>query len=220
MPRTLKLAKSSNIKSAVLGDDGVLEVTFQNDQKARYANFKAELMDDWEKDSSAGSWFHRNVRQKPDAFPQIKDDAPAASAPKTELLERALAEAEPGQIVVGGKAGKVETVLVKTEDGARPLTPAERANAALTADGVVVTEEKCTDVVRATAREAYDAYVRNAGGLNYEGKPCPKWEDLTPAVRGHWCAAVIAASHNLQKPLLDELEQLRRRVTPWRNRKA
>lgn len=38
------------------------------------------------------------------------------------------------------------------------------------------------------ARELYNTYVQHAGGVNYEGKPCPKWDDLPDAIRGHWQA--------------------------------
>ena len=39
------------------------------------------------------------------------------------------------------------------------------------------------------AREAYEAYIENSGGLNYQGLPCPTWENLTEAIRGHWVVA-------------------------------
>lgn len=42
----------------------------------------------------------------------------------------------------------------------------------------------------ALARELYNTYVQHAGGVNYEGKPCPTWENLNDAVRSHWeCVA-------------------------------
>lgn len=220
MPRTLKIDKSSNIKSAVLGDDGVLEVTFQTGQSARYRNVKEAMLDEWEKDKSAGSWFHRNIRSKPGEFPVIPGEKVAA----------VLGDAAKSMGIADGVATGVAPSSDPTLAGVLPkespapaqspleqLTPAEQANAMLLRDGVVVTEDNCTELVRVTAREAYDAYVTNAGGKNYEGKPCPKWEDLTPAIRGHWCAAVIAASHNLQRDLLDQVNRLRKLV-PWKNR--
>lgn len=39
------------------------------------------------------------------------------------------------------------------------------------------------------ARAAYEAYIENSGGLNYQGLPCPTWENLTEAIRGHWTVA-------------------------------
>lgn len=40
---------------------------------------------------------------------------------------------------------------------------------------------------------AYRAYVKFTGGLNYQGKPCPKWQDLPEKIRGAWGAATLAA---------------------------
>jgi hypothetical protein len=48
--------------------------------------------------------------------------------------------------------------------------------------------------VRDTAKLLYEAYIANSEGLNYQGLPCPQWDDLTPAVRSHWCASAIAAT--------------------------
>jgi hypothetical protein len=42
----------------------------------------------------------------------------------------------------------------------------------------------------APARAAYERYLKVTGGLNYEGKPCPKWDDLGPTIRAAWMAAV------------------------------
>lgn len=39
-----------------------------------------------------------------------------------------------------------------------------------------------------SAQGAYEAYVASSGGKNYEGKPCPEWDKLPEAVRGHWAA--------------------------------
>lgn len=47
------------------------------------------------------------------------------------------------------------------------------------------------------ARIAYEAYVADAGGLNYQGLPCPDWPDLTEAIRQHWCVAVRVVREQL-----------------------
>jgi hypothetical protein len=47
------------------------------------------------------------------------------------------------------------------------------------------------------ARAAYERYMTSCEGLNYEGKPCPKWDDLTDAVRKHWAAAVDSRTPRL-----------------------
>jgi len=36
------------------------------------------------------------------------------------------------------------------------------------------------------ARDLYATYCASSGGKNYQGLPCPAWNDLTEAVRGHW----------------------------------
>lgn len=43
------------------------------------------------------------------------------------------------------------------------------------------------------ARAMYEAYVADAGGLNYQGLPCPTWEDLPTAIITHWIAAARVA---------------------------
>lgn len=45
---------------------------------------------------------------------------------------------------------------------------------------------------RALARKLYKVYTDSSGGLNYQGKPCPMFDDLPPAIQGHWEAVAIA----------------------------
>lgn len=47
--------------------------------------------------------------------------------------------------------------------------------------------------VERLARDFYAAYMGSCDGLNYQGLPCPKWDDLTPAVRSHWCTVARRA---------------------------
>ena len=56
-----------------------------------------------------------------------------------------------------------------------------------------VVYSKCSGSVIDIAVVMYEAYTANSDGLNYQGLPCPEWNDLTEAVRNHWCAAAIAA---------------------------
>lgn len=42
-------------------------------------------------------------------------------------------------------------------------------------------------------RELYESYVADAGGLSWDGKACPLWDDLPKAQREHWAAAAAAA---------------------------
>lgn len=64
--------KSSNVRAAELGADGTLLVTFADGAVYAYANFTAEQFAEWEKAKSAGSWFHHNVKNKPDRHPARK----------------------------------------------------------------------------------------------------------------------------------------------------
>jgi hypothetical protein len=43
------------------------------------------------------------------------------------------------------------------------------------------------------AQTAYEAYVEDAGGLNYQGNPCPVWSDLPDDIRRHWKVAIVKA---------------------------
>lgn len=43
------------------------------------------------------------------------------------------------------------------------------------------------------ARAMYEAYTASSGGLNYQGKPCPKWDELPEAICKHWHAAADVA---------------------------
>jgi hypothetical protein len=59
------------------------------------------------------------------------------------------------------------------------------------------------------ARDFYAAYCMSSDGKNYQGLPCPDWDALTPAVRGHWYTVALR-SHQLDAsnvPLGGEVEQ-------------
>lgn len=45
------------------------------------------------------------------------------------------------------------------------------------------------------ARDFYAVYCASSDGKNYQGLPCPKWDDLTPAVRGHWYTVALRSLH-------------------------
>ena len=40
------------------------------------------------------------------------------------------------------------------------------------------------------AEEGYKAYAAHSGNVNFQGNPMPTWENLPPAIREHWEAAV------------------------------
>lgn len=57
----------------------------------------------------------------------------------------------------------------------------------------VITEEMCSAEVVELARDLYGAYTANSGNKNYQGLPCPEWDKLPPAIRGHWCCVAMTA---------------------------
>lgn len=46
--------------------------------------------------------------------------------------------------------------------------------------------------VEAAAKAAFAAYNEQAGGLTWDGKPIPPWEQTGPRVQANWWAAVVA----------------------------
>jgi len=49
---------------------------------------------------------------------------------------------------------------------------------------------RITPVVR-RARDLYAVYCASSDGKNYQGLPCPAWDALTEAVRGHWYTVAL-----------------------------
>lgn len=45
--------------------------------------------------------------------------------------------------------------------------------------------------VLSLARDLYATYCASSDGKNYQGLPCPAWDALTPAVRGHWYTVAL-----------------------------
>jgi hypothetical protein len=41
------------------------------------------------------------------------------------------------------------------------------------------------------ARDFYATYCASSDGKNYQGNPCPAWDALTEAVRGHWYTVAL-----------------------------
>ena len=54
------------------------------------------------------------------------------------------------------------------------------------------------------AEVEYCAYLTETGGLNYQGNPCPKWEDLPEGIQSAWHAAATASSA-LKMPVAEVL---------------
>ena len=45
------------------------------------------------------------------------------------------------------------------------------------------------------ARDLYATYCASSDGKNYQGLPCPQWDALTEAVRGHWYTVALRTLH-------------------------
>lgn len=45
------------------------------------------------------------------------------------------------------------------------------------------------------AQKLYEIYCHDTDWKNYQGLPCPTWDNLTPAVQQHWMAV---AAHVLE----------------------
>jgi hypothetical protein len=45
--------------------------------------------------------------------------------------------------------------------------------------------------VERRARDLYAVYCASSNGLNYQGLPCPAWDALNDAVRGHWYTVAL-----------------------------
>lgn len=96
-PNVLEFKNSSNLVGAKFDPaTGILEVTFQNGKAVSYAKFTAELMREWAEAKSAGTWFHANIRQRPDAHPVVGPDGKVdATAPApAPVPQRAAAPVE------------------------------------------------------------------------------------------------------------------------------
>jgi hypothetical protein len=68
--------------------------------------------------------------------------------------------------------------------------PQEREEERETMSNVAVSHAINPHVMR-RAHDFYAAYNASCEGKNYQGLPCPKWQDLTPAVRRHWYAVSL-----------------------------
>lgn len=87
---TIRFETSSNIQSATLDErSGVLDVTFANGKTYRFANFTLDLLKQFEAAPSPGKWFADTVKKRPDAHPQVKDAASAASVVTAATAEPA-----------------------------------------------------------------------------------------------------------------------------------
>ena len=60
-----------------------------------------------------------------------------------------------------------------------------------------------------SARTAYEAYVKDTGGLNYQGNPCPKWAELPLKIQHAWKAAVMPLMAELQGAISDMVTETR-----------
>lgn len=75
-PNVILFEKSSNLKRAEFDPASrTCSVMFTNGSGYRYANFTDAMMADWRISTSAGTWFHANVKADPTAHPVVRIDA-------------------------------------------------------------------------------------------------------------------------------------------------
>jgi hypothetical protein len=55
---------------------------------------------------------------------------------------------------------------------------------------IAVSHAQNPNVLR-RARDLYAVYNASCDGKNYQGLPCPPWDKLTEAVRGHWYVVAL-----------------------------
>lgn len=53
-------------------------------------------------------------------------------------------------------------------------------------------------------RVTFEEYSKEVGGVTHDGRPIPKWDDLTHEIRGGWCAAGCAACEALVASIREE----------------
>jgi hypothetical protein len=53
------------------------------------------------------------------------------------------------------------------------------------------------------AKRAYEGYAASTGGLTFDGRPMPKWDDLPARIQEAWRAALVAALDETPKPEAD-----------------
>lgn len=213
MPRILLLKDSSNVTSAELGDDGILSVVFKGGKSYRYANVTEVQATEWENAPSSGSWFHANVKSQPKVHPLVKDEPPAKEAPVSAEQPAAAVSPPPG---VPAPLNPVTSAAFDTSDAQRDTKPAKISPVPRAGRGKVIESDQPTKVLE-IAQAFYAAYTANSDNLNYEGKQCPPWEQLTTAVRSHWCAVAIEARVLLGSPAGEKTFVETR---PWKRRGA
>ena len=59
-----------------------------------------------------------------------------------------------------------------------------------------ILEPECDVTTKALARRLYESYTANSDNLNFQGNPCPVWDALPEAIRGHWCRIALD-THNI-----------------------
>lgn len=202
-PRIILLKDSSNVTSAELSEDGILSVVFKGGKSYRYANVTEAQANEWESAPSSGSWFHTNVKSQPKVHPLVPVEKDVAAKAPTTATGQPEQQVEPPipatpDVTLSPPPGvpaplnPVTSAAFDTSDAQRDIKPAKVSPVPRAGRGKVIESDQPPSVI-ADARELYAAYTANSDNLNYEGKQCPAWEQLTPAVRSHWCAVVLEA---------------------------
>lgn len=58
------------------------------------------------------------------------------------------------------------------------------------------------DTIPSYGQIAYEAYGESTGGLTYDGREMPKWEDLTPKIQRAWQTAALTTIVKFGQALL------------------
>ncbi len=155
------------------------------------------------------------------AFPTSGNITGASLDPATQILEVAFkggkryryANVTPEMLAewrAAESAGKWFNSRIKAMPEAFPVVPDGAVALSSSPDPVGVDADPSPAVDRTTeifaralcasddemlaGRVGYEAYIANSGGKTFDGRTCPPWAELGPAVQLHWRAAAVAIS--------------------------
>ncbi|HEY4056658.1 MAG TPA: hypothetical protein VGM39_08615 [Kofleriaceae bacterium] len=78
-----------------------------------------------------------------------------------------------------------------TEAPAAPAEQLDKDSATATPEGRGIVSHAQNPSVLARARDFYAVYCASSDGKNFQGNPCPDWDALPEAVRGHWYTVAL-----------------------------
>lgn len=66
------------------------------------------------------------------------------------------------------------------------------------------------DSDRPLARIAYEAYSKHTGGLTFDGRHMPKWNELNHKTKEAWAAAALAVVDHTEPTIVTTVTRTRR----------